>query len=1252
MLTFPTNPHQPPPIPANVGQHSCNLSSIAMTQSEGKLSILQWNIRGYFQNIGSLRYLTYRYNPDVILLQETKLRDNCPRRQGNYNVYHSNKEGSPHRGGVVILVRSSIPHTEINLNTGMTANAIKFQGRPGVSICNVYVQHDYIYQERDLDHLVAQLPGRKFIGGDFNAHSTVWGNSRTDRRGRCITDTLEREDLILLNDGSPTLLSTRGTYTAIDLSIASPTLAQGLEWHVHPSTEGSDHFPIFISSDIQIASVKKLTRYVESKADWNKFRATAAMLTEWRPPKDSINAEAANLKKIIRGAAEAAIPVSQGKTRVKPCWFSEEIQEAMLERNISLRNHRRRPNNTTYRLLREANTKVKNLIGEAKRRSWRNFTEKFDARTEPRQTWAMVRACKGKRKESYIPMIGTASNGIQTDSEEIANYFNENYVSYSADEHYTVAILKVKWDLSRGVSYTTQRPTRNIIYPVSYTELYAKIAKLKGRTPGRDRISYQMIREAGPEFTSRLRNLYNRIIGEGIYPHFWKHANVTPVPKGGGSECRTVNDFRPISFLPCMSKILEGILADRIVGMLEDLVPNEVHGFRPGRGTESLLLELEDELAGWLSAGDHGMVLSLDLQKAYERLTISTVAKQMRKCGFTPESIKLVVNFLSSRTITTVVNGHQSSPLRMDNGTPQGSPLSPILFIIYMIDLVERLKSLPTVRIYIYADNIFVTSSGKDTVGCLATAWESIRTWCKEVSAIIPEGSGEILHVCRKKRCNMESDARTVLGICPKPHMKVLGVYFSRSLRWNQQVNQVCTKVDNILNLTKMLSARNSYVPSDSLRHIARTLLSGTCGYAATLYGNAPKTTLAPLEKATRRVLRTMLGALSMTKNEALHIEAGFDVINIITDRKISLVARNISNPCNPHYPKMVYTSQHPNRPKKPSALFLAWETYKDRGGPTPLLDPIPHFIPQPPQALMVSKIMMFPELRRDSAPREAWLSRFREWYENHREEEIIYTDASSSMNGVAAAAISGQLDQYTNMFRIELETDTSASIAEMYAIFEVMKRLNGTGVCTSVLSDSQGSINAIYNSKNRSYMPRYIRSILIRNEGRIKLGWIPGHMGIEGNERADTLARSAGGEQKLVPPSEVYCRTAAARGEWRARWNKWTTFDSFLKRHWHSLKHPNLNPTLGKLQARVLTRSRLGYTRLTHGHWYNRTDKPQCNVCGGPLTIIHILKHCRKTWDFFGGEPPALVDLLDPQQGDDSPLFNLLRHLGFLYSI
>lgn len=499
----------------------------------------------------------------------------------------------------------------------------------------------------------------------------------------------------------------------------------------------------------------------------------------------------------------------------------------------------------------------------------------------------------------------------------------------------------------------------------------------------------------------------------------------------------------------------------------------------------------------------------------------------------------------------------------------------------------------------------------------------------------------------------MEGQTANTIGITTTRHMKILGVYFSKDLRWNRHIKHTTEKVAPILNLTKMLAARNSHVPPKSLRKIASTLLFGTCSFGISLYGNAPETAKAPLVRMINGVLRTSIGALRSTPIPSLMVEAGFNLHNLATDLNISLVARNIVNSNAPHHNTISKYLDTPVRPRFPSSLYLALEKYLGLGGPVPSCDSIPRIDFPNTDPLQRCRLEIFPGMRKDGAPREAWVARYLEWRESQPQDRLIFTDASADNRTAAAAAVSYHLGQYRDMFRTRLAGDTSASVAEIFAIWEVIRRIGGEGVSTAVLTDSRASVNAIFNPTNRKYMPMFIRTILRRNAGRIKIGWVPGHVGIEGNEKADELAkRDEGGNSLELPPSEVYCRRRAAEEELRERTINWTRHNTFLGSHWTTPIPPNLNPRLGKTQARILTRLRMGHVRLNIEYHWTYEEPPQCSVCEVRANSLHYLTECRKTRTFFGGEIPSLESLLDPLQEADSPLFNLLRHLGIMYSI
>lgn len=1222
-----------------------------MGRRVGKLHLLQWNIRGYYNNLASLQILISRYDPDVILLQETKLRDVRPKSLGVYDIYHHNGNYDSNRGGIAILVKSSIPHEEVALRTNLLANAVRLRVGQNVTICNVYLERDLYLGSRDLKGLIQQLSGSAFIGGDFNAHSTLWGSNNTDRRGRIIVDTVREENLVILNDKSDTHFSTLGTYTAIDISMATPTLAQGLEWYLHQDLECSDHFPILVASDIEIAKVRKTARYVEARADWEKYQETVGLLLRRREPKSSINAEAASLRRVIREAAEVAIPVAHGGNKTKPCWFTEEIQRAREDRAAKLAEHRRRPNNTTHRLLKEANASVKRLIGEAKRRSWTEFSERIDLSTDVRGAWARVRACTGKRRETYIPMIRTGTGEVCTNSAEMANIFNVEHVKYSSNRQYTANITREKRDLLEEAR-DTGAATGKLTYPITATELGGRLARLRGKTPGLDRISYQMLRKAGPGFLLRLMELYNRILEKGIYPHTWKHAAAQPIPKPGAGANRTARNFRPISFLSCMSKVLEGILAERLQQIIRHKLPEEIHGFRPGRGTESLLLHVEGELSDWLDAGEHGMLLSLDIQKAYERVGVTVVAGRLRKWGLDAPSIRLVVNFMSNRTITTRVNGHQSVPLRLDNGLPQGSPLSPVLFLVYTADMIDHLGELPGIKTVVYADNLYIMAKGEGAVDELVCAKIILEDWCQKVGAIIPEGSGELLHVCRRHSCNVRGGTNTDLGLVVSEHIKILGVFFSRSLRWNRQVRHLRDRIDSLLGLMRTLTAKNSQVPPVALRKIAKTLLRGICGYAATIYGAAPATVLKTLETAVNRVIRLALEAFHTTPTIAMGVEMGFTVRELIKERRISLVAKGLINPGSHHHELVRNCVDRATRRRKPSAIHLAWETYTLGGGPVPNIENAPKVIVTG-RELDNLRITIFQNMDSFSTPNEAWLARYREWRSARPYLKIIFTDASADGDKTTVAAVTKGIRGYDTVFRQELDQETTASIAELYAIYRVVKDLEGTSEDTVILSDSLGSVKAIFNPRNQRYMPTWIREKLIYNAGKIRIGWVPGHKGIEGNERADREAKRFNGTgDRITPPSETFCRHKALRGERDGRRRVWAMTDTFLREHWEEPEAPTLNPSLDRGRARALTRMRLGHTRLTKGHLMEGSQPPRCQTCEVPQTVKHILRECRETRMHFGGNVPPIGELLDPGQGTDSPLFGLLEQRNLLHQI
>ena len=139
-----------------------------------------------------------------------------------------------------------------------------------VSICSVYIPPNYRLCQQEIEN-ISQLTAPYILLGDFNAHSRLWGCHDTNRLGEVIEKVVENADLCILNDGSSTYLHpASGSFSAIDLSICSPSIFMDFKWEVYNDQCGSDHFPVFLTSTEPLPQ-ERIPKWQLYKADWPKY---------------------------------------------------------------------------------------------------------------------------------------------------------------------------------------------------------------------------------------------------------------------------------------------------------------------------------------------------------------------------------------------------------------------------------------------------------------------------------------------------------------------------------------------------------------------------------------------------------------------------------------------------------------------------------------------------------------------------------------------------------------------------------------------------------------------------------------------------------------------------------------------------------------------------------------------------------------------------------------------------------------------
>ena len=211
--------------------------------------IINWNCRGFKRNIDEIKMILRDYDPVALCCQETYTKENNTIQFRKYSSYHVHSEAIDGRasGGTSIIIKKTTPHRHIPLNTNLQAVAVNFSLQKAITLCSIYIPPSHKLDSRELDDLVVQLPSPFILLGDMNAHNISWGNNDTNNKGLKIEKLIADHDLCLWNDGSPTYIHpATGSFSAIDLSLCSPSLFMDFEWEVHDDLCGSGHFPTLL----------------------------------------------------------------------------------------------------------------------------------------------------------------------------------------------------------------------------------------------------------------------------------------------------------------------------------------------------------------------------------------------------------------------------------------------------------------------------------------------------------------------------------------------------------------------------------------------------------------------------------------------------------------------------------------------------------------------------------------------------------------------------------------------------------------------------------------------------------------------------------------------------------------------------------------------------------------------------------------------------------------------------------------------
>jgi hypothetical protein len=364
-----------------------------------------------------------------------------------------------------------------------------------------------------------------------------------------------------------------------------------------------------------------------------------------------------------------------------------------------------------------------------------------------------------------------------------------------------------------------------------------------------------------------ITSIMNTSLSSGKVPQCFKHALVQPLLKKSNLDPEEMKNYRPVSNLPFLSKVLERLVLEQLLQHLEsnDLLEPFQSAYRKYHSTETALVRVVNDLLQACDRGQVAILSLLDLSAAFDTIDHDILCNRLHNTfGCSDKVLEWFRSYLTDRTQSVNVLNAKSNPSLLKYGVPQGSVLGPVLFTMYMKPLSNVFKSSSHLY-HFFADdsqlyNSTHPSSIPNLVSDIANCIENVAAWMKSNKLKMNDDKTEILMLGTKTKLQQTNTQSMTFFNCTIPFAKSarnLGVYLDSHLTMDTHINQLCKSLYFHL---RRISRIRQYLTTDAANKLAVSLILSRLDYCNTLLANLPLDKINKLQKiqnsAARMVLR------------------------------------------------------------------------------------------------------------------------------------------------------------------------------------------------------------------------------------------------------------------------------------------------------------------------------------------------------------------------------------------------------------
>lgn len=855
-------------------------------------------------NVNSLRcrrteveqYL-YDTSPDLVCFNETKLRGTVPPRIAGYRCVCvrdrvADRVGG---GGVAIYARLGIHCSDVSPDTDDMCAAEFKCGQYSYCVVAYYCPPT---RGLDLDTVrlgeFIQRYDRVVFTGDFNAKHQYFGSRSTDYRGECLFDFVERHDLFVANNpDEPTRHEvTSGLVDLIDYCVVTKTLTRQVTHCYVGEDVGSDHFPVHLRlrfatciKEIPVRDVRMV-----AKCDWQLF--CTEVLKDGGPQAVVSRSEAdldqwcETFETRVRSAYETACPV----VRVKEYAFRVSPDTLRLIREKrKLRRKSQRDG-----LYRTAYNNISRQVAAAVRRerttAWERATESLNGRFEGHKFWKKFKTLTGagakpRPTPRLVDSVGALTSGSEAAAELFAESLKSIHSTHEGPEFCPLARVEIERTVAdHSASFeTTFRDERDetetpMTDEVGLEELQGALRQCRNRsTPGPDGLSYVVLKKLPQAALESLAAFYSVCLRCGYFPRRWKEAHAVMLAKPG-KDPKVTTSYRPISLLCTLGKLFERVITRRLTIFLQErnFINRWQQAYQESKEASEILFRLGDEIRAtknsgpprWVTAG-----FSLDVEKAFDSVWHDGLRCKLLDLGLPSRTLSLFSSFLTGRSVQVKVDGRLSQPVVLEAGTPQGSVLSPILFLIYVNDI--PLEPAINCRAGQFADDMNVWTSSR-RVGMarirLQRALRSIEEWCSRWRIRLNVSKTQLVNFRQGGSMELELFGEKVESV---NEMKVLGIRFDQLGNLTAHCKEKAEKGYKKLRLLRMVSGQSWGANKETILRLYQQYVRPSLEYGAVVTAGACRAAIYRLELVERAAMRIAVHPPPRTRITSLYDQTG-----------------------------------------------------------------------------------------------------------------------------------------------------------------------------------------------------------------------------------------------------------------------------------------------------------------------------------------------------------------------------------------